>query len=130
MTSARLDRGAAVRRRGGRRRGPVAALAWAATGAWAVLALLAMAVLAGPIGDLIAPQPLDFFDDPLVAELVRPEHAELVRVLIAIVAAFAAAATVAYAPARLLGGRLAGARSSARRDRRGRRARARRGRAG
>ena len=46
-----------------------------------------------------------------MAELVRPEHAELVRVLIAIVAAFAAAATVAYAPARLLDGRLAGARS-------------------
>ena len=82
-----------------------------------MLALAAMLLLAGPIGDLIAPEPLDFFDDGLVAELVRPEHAELVRVAIAILAALATAAVVAYAPPRLLGGARRG-RPGARRDRR------------
>ena len=91
---------------GGAEGDAVEGLAWAAVAAFAVVAVAAMLTLAGPIGDLIAPEPLDFFDDGLVAELVRPEHAELVRVGIAILAALATGAVVAYAPPRLLGGRL------------------------
>ena len=67
-------------------RSSLEAFAWIATGAIAFVAVAAMLLLAEPIGDLIAPEPLDFFGDPLVAELVRPEHAELVRVAIAILA--------------------------------------------
>ena len=68
-----------------------------------------MLLLAEPLGDLIAPAPLDFFDDPLVTELVRPEHAELVRVAIAIIATLVVAAAVAYVPTRRLPSRLGGA---------------------
>jgi hypothetical protein len=85
------------------------AFTWIVIGLVALLALVAMLLLAEPVGDLIAPAPLDFFDDPLVNELVRPEHAELVRVAVAIVAALVVAAAVAYVPARMLPSRLGGA---------------------
>jgi len=87
----------------------IEAFSWLTTAAVAALALGAMLLLAGPIGDLIAPQPLDFFDDALVTELVRPEHDELVRVAIAILAALIVAAAVAYVPVRRLPARLGAA---------------------
>ncbi|HXV52093.1 MAG TPA: hypothetical protein VD765_02600, partial [Solirubrobacterales bacterium] len=76
--------------------------AWLAIAVGALATGLAMLVLGPPLGDLLAPEPLDLLPDPiLVDSLIAPEPTELARFGLAVLGAVATAAWLAYGPARL-----------------------------